>query len=241
MTLGLDRRGDPRRGVVAGARTGCLLRAVDRHRRGHGHRPLRASLHRRGQVVSQRRCTSPCPDRRDPGRRPGQLHLPAADPGPDRRPRLARRARDPRGHPRRGDVPLHALVLRAPDDPGATRARPATRCPRARRLRSRALLAAVGRLLPGHLDRDRHDGAGDPLPARARIHARLRRVRGRPHRRLADPRAPALRSAGLAAAAGLRDRQRVRARGLRHRPHRRGARARRRCWPDSSCSAWATA
>ena len=49
------------------------------------------------QVVSRRRRTPACADRRDAGRRPGELHLPAALPGADRRPRLARRARDPRG------------------------------------------------------------------------------------------------------------------------------------------------
>ena len=75
-------------------------------------------------------------DRDDAGRRAGQLHLPAALPGADRRARLARRAARARGGARRGHHPASRHSSSAPrrdtSAPPRRRARPrlGTRCAR---------------------------------------------------------------------------------------------------------------
>ena len=68
-------------------------------------RALRARLRRARQVVPRRRAAPAGADRAHARRRAGELHLPAALAGADRRPRLARRAGDPRAHPRRHHDP----------------------------------------------------------------------------------------------------------------------------------------
>ena len=61
-------------------------------------------------------------------------------------------------------IPIHALVLRpAPEARDRDARRASTSASDA--LRSRAVLAALGRVLPGHLHRHRHDRARRPLPA----------------------------------------------------------------------------
>ena len=97
-------------------------------------------------------------------------------------------------------IPLHALVLRkAPElDARHHRTQPSSAAPT--RCVAR-LLAALRRVLPGHVHRHRHDRARHPVPARARLQRAVRRLRRRPDRHLPDPRPGRLRAAGRAAAA----------------------------------------
>ena len=85
----LGRRGAARARLVAGARAAGLLRALDRDRRRHGGRPLRAGLHVLAKWFPALRRAPPGDDGDDARRGARQLHLPAARPGADRRPRLA--------------------------------------------------------------------------------------------------------------------------------------------------------
>ena len=167
----------------------------------------------------ERRRAAARDDRDDARRRARQLHLPAALPGADRRARLARRAARARGGILAAvTIPLHALVLRprrdasAPPRPRALDRRSATRCARS------AVLAALRGLRARLAEHDRDDDVRDPVPARARPLARLRRLRRRPDRRLADPRAAAVRAARRTPAARRGDRERVRADRARRSP-----------------------
>ena len=177
----------------------------------------------------------------DARRRAGQLHLPAALPGADR------------AHGWRDallilavvlavvTVPLHALVLRAAATAPIRSAGRRLGPTRARRLRSRGVLAAVGGVLARHLEHDRDDGPRDPVPARARLHA------------AASPRSPSASSASRRSPAGCCSRRSPRGCRAPTRPRacsrwsplgiaarRQRATRRPRCSPASCCSAWAT-
>ena len=121
-------------------------------------------------------------------------------------------------------IPLHALVLRRARRRATREARRRPRCRRARRCGRAAFWLLSVAFFLATLTGDRHDGAGDPLPARARLHAPVRGLRGGPDRHLADPRPAAVRSARRAAAARICDRERVRAVACGHRLDRRGRR-----------------
>ena len=84
-------------------------------------------------------------------------------------------------------IPIHALVLRPAPDVRADAARGAVELGE-RRAALGAVLAALGRVLPGHLHRHRHDRARRPLSRRARLQRAVRRLRRRADRLLADPR-----------------------------------------------------
>ena len=184
--LGRRRAARPR--VVAGGGAGGLLRALDRDRARHGHRPLRARLRRARQVVPGRGRAAARDDRADARGGAVELHLPAARPGADRGPRVARRARHPRRDPRRGDraaararaAPRAGRPARRGARPGRRRGRPLDVVPAPRR----RLLPRLGRGL-------RDDRAGDPVPARARPQRGVRRLRRRADGRGADPGAAA--------------------------------------------------
>ena len=100
---------------------------------------------------------------------------------------LARRAAHPRGHPRR----RHRAAARA-RAARARRARPRTRSVHAVRVRRARRCGprrsgCCRRVLPRVVRGDRDDRARDPVPARARPQRRVRRLRRRPGRHLADP------------------------------------------------------
>ena len=172
----------------------------------------------------------------------GELHLPAALPGADRRARLARRAGDPRGHPRRH----HHPDPRARAAPGAgRRAAEAERARRRARPRD-ALRSAPFWLLSAAFFLATFTGIAMtvlavPVPGRARLQRAVRRLRRRADRLLADPRPHPLRRRRTAYPRSVGDRGRVRAHRRRHRAARRASTAPRRRSPGSSCSAWATA
>ena len=226
-----------------GSMPGCVLRAVGRDRPRDGRGALRAGVHGAGEVVPGPRRATPRDDGPDACRRAGQLHLPTAVAGADRRPRLARRARSSsRCILAAITVPLHALRVapRARAERARTRARPPGRERGAALLPFWLLSAAfVARLA----DRRRDDRAHDPVPARARLPpgfaafavglVGISQIPGRllfaaAGRRVCPPR--------------RRDRERLRCSIARRRSpssspshaHRRGRS------PGSSCSAWAT-
>ena len=133
-------------------------------------------------------------------------------------------------------VPLHAWALpRSPPAPS-----PAHALGRSGRAQ-RALLAALGRVLPGHGDRHRRHRSGHPAARRTRPRPGVRRLRRRARRGRPDPRAAPVRAARLAAAARPRGRRGVPGRRRRHRRHRRALALARGRPSASSCSGWATA
>ena len=111
----LGRRGAAGARVVARREPRRVLRAVQRDRVRDGGRALRARVHGDREVVPGRRAAPAGADRADARRGAGELHLPPALAGADRRSRLARRARHPRPDPRRRDDP----AARARASPGA--------------------------------------------------------------------------------------------------------------------------